>query len=118
MPTWPITLPTKPLEDGYEETLRQSQVRSSIESLPLVQRQRSPAYPKPIALTFQFTSAELDAFQAFFRTDLGYGAVSFDWTHPRTGSSIRTRFIGGQVPKSSAIGYDTYRCACQVEVMP
>lgn len=118
MDSWPGSLPTRPLEDAYEETWRDSQVRSSIEGMPLVQRQRSPAYPKPLAFALQLTSAQLDAFQTFFRTDLGFGAIPFTWTHPRTGASIRVRFIGGTVPKASAIGYDTYHQTCQAEVMP
>lgn len=118
MPTWPGSLPVRPLEDGYEETLRESQVRSSIDGLPIVQRQRSPGYAKPITMSFEFTSAQLDAFQVFYRDDLGNGAIPFEWTHPRTGATIRTRFIGGQVPKSTAIGYNTYHAACQAEVMP
>lgn len=118
MPTWPGTLPVRPLEQGYEETMRESQVRSSIDGMPIVQRQRSPGYSKPMSLTFELTSAQLDAFQSFFRTDLGYGAIAFDFTHPRTGASVSMRFIGGQPPKASAIGYNTYHQSCQVEVMP
>lgn len=118
MPTWPLSLPTKPLEDGYEETLRASQVRSNIDGIDLVQRQRSPAYVEPVKLTFQFTNAELDTFQDFFRDDLGLGAIPFDFVHSRTNVAIRFRFVGGQVPKSKPIGYDTYHTGCLAEVMP
>ena len=118
MPTWPGSLPTRPLEQGYEVTLRASQVRSPIDGLPIVQRQRSPGYAKPIMLTFELTSSQVDTFQSFYRTDLGNGAIAFDFTHPRTGASVSMRFIGGQPPKASAIGYNTYHQACQCEVMP
>lgn len=118
MPTWPGTLPQKPLEKAYEETFRASQVRSNIDGLPIVQRQRSPAYAKPINLVFQMTSAQLDIFQTFFRTDLGNGAITFTWTHPRLGVTKRIRFVGGQVPKSIAIGYNTYHTTCSAELLP
>lgn len=118
MPTWPGTLPVRPLEQGYEETMRESQVRSSIDGMPIVQRQRSPGYSKPMSLTFELTSDQLDTFQTFYRSTLGFGSVSFDFTHPRTGASVSMRFIGGQPPKAAAIGYDTYHQSCQVEVMP
>ncbi len=118
MPAWPGTLPVKPLEQGYEETLRQSQERSQIEGLPIVQRQRSSAYAKPMAVTFQLTSAQIDILSDFFIDDLGHGAITFTWTHPRTGSAIRSRFVGGNVPEYSAVGYNTYRAACVVEMMP
>lgn len=118
MDSWPGSLPTRPLEDAYEETWRDSQVRSSIEGMPLVQRQRSPGYSKSMSVTFEFTNTQLEAFQSFYRTTLGFGAIPFSWTHPRTGASIRARFIGGQSPKHSAIGYDTYHSACMLEVMP
>lgn len=118
MPTWPGTLPQTPLEQAYEETMRPSQVRSSINGLPIVQRQRSPGYAKPINLMLQMTSAQVDTFQSFYRTDLGNGAISFNWTHPRTNVIVRVRFIGGQVPKTTAIGHDTYHVTCPAELMP
>ncbi len=118
MPTWPVTLPQTPLEQAYEETMRVSQVRSSIDGLPIVQRQRSPGYAKPINLVLQMTSAQVDTFQSFYQTDLGHGAVSFVWTHPRTGVTVNVRCIGGQVPKTVPIGHDTYHVTCAAELMP
>lgn len=118
LPTWPGSLPQKPLENAYEETMRGGQDRSSIEGMPMIQRQRSPAQPKPIQMTFQFTNTQYDAFQAFYRTELGHGAVAFTWTHPRTNVICRIQFIGGQPPRGVAVGYNTYRVECSAEILP
>jgi hypothetical protein len=118
MVTWPLTLPQKPLEMAYEETMRAGQNRSSIEGLPLIQHQRSSAQPKPIKLMFQMTNGQYDIFQAFYRSDLGFGALPFQWTHPRTNVICRIQFIGGQPPRGSAAGYDTYRIECDAEILP
>lgn len=118
MPTWPVSLPQKPLEKAYEETMRPSQVRSSIEGLPIVQRQRSSGYAKPVILTMELTNTQYNDFQDFFRNDLGFGAIPFTWTHPRTNVIVRVRFVGGQVPKAAPMGFDTYHLACSAELMP
>lgn len=118
MDVWPVGLPQKPLELAYEETMRGGQERTSIEGLPLIQRQRSPAQPKPIHVVIQVTNAQYDTFQAFYRTTLGFGALPFEWTHPRTNSTKRFQFVGGQSPRGSAIGYNTYRIDCNMEILP
>lgn len=117
-PVWPISLPSKPLEDGFDETLPFEGVRSSIDGLPLVQRQQSQASTRPLSLTAQMTNAQVDIFQAFFRSTLGFGALRFDWTHPRTGATATFRFIPKQPPVTTPQGYDTYRVSLSLQVLP
>ena len=118
MPTWPGGLPTKPLVDGYEEAAPQDHYRSSIDGLPMVQRQKTRATVRPLNISMDMTNAQVNTFQSFFRTDLGYGAIPFDFTHPRTGATVSLRCVGGQPPRLSAIGYDLYRYIVTAEVLP
>jgi len=43
------------------------------------------------------TTAELGYFETFFITDCASGALSFEWAHPRTGTTTDFRFVGQPV---------------------
>lgn len=118
MPTWPVSLPIQPLVEGYDETLPYDGDRSSIDGLPIVQVQRSKAAVRPMTVNMDLTSAQVDTFQTFYRTTLGFGALAFDFTFPRTGVIKTFRCIGGRPPAATPKGYDLYTMNLSMEVLP
>lgn len=118
MPTWPISLPTKLLRDGYEESEPTGAIRTQMETGPPKQRQRFTAVIQPFKGVIEVDSDQLDTFQAFYRTTLGNGVLSFDWVHPRTGASVTFRFDAGQPPKAVPVGANQYHVSMALEVMP
>lgn len=92
MATWPVTLPTTPLQDGYSETLPNNIIRTQMDKGPAKVRKRMTSNVRPISCAFVLTTAQLAIFESFFITDCAYGAIHFDWAHPRTGSTLDFRF--------------------------
>lgn len=118
MPTWPVSLPQKPLRDGYEEAEPSGAIRSQTDTGPPKQRNRYSATIKPFRMTIEVDSNQLDTFQAFYRTTLGNGVLPFDWTHPRTAAAIAFRFDAGQPPITTSVGANQYRVSMMLEIMP
>lgn len=117
--TWPVSLPTNVLQNGYRE--RQpagSAIRTPMEVGPAKQRNRFTAINLPIVCTFEMTSAQLDIFWAFYRDTLGNGAGLFDGLpHVRTGATVMHRFDISQPPEAQADGWDSYLVTVQLEVI-
>lgn len=51
-----------------------------------------------LTLTLHFdTKAEATAFETWFYTDIDAGQDCFDYVHPRTGSTVLARIVGGRL---------------------
>lgn len=121
MPDWPLTLPQRPLIQGFSRTPGPAVLRSAMEVGPEKVRQRTTAVADPMACTFRMTSAQLATFETFYKTTLGYGVERFDMPDPITGSTITVRMVGGSGSPPYNVTYanpDRYNVAITFEVMP
>src|SRR3546814_7107588 len=85
MPTW--TLPDTVLQEGYDEQFPENTVKTSTDMGPGKSRQRSTAAPTPITCNVPLTPAQAVSLESFYKSDCAYGALAFDWKHPRTGAA-------------------------------
>lgn len=89
---------------------------------PAKQRARSTADVVKIeSVSIHMTATQLATFDAFFRETLGFGAITFEWVHPRTGNPVDARFV--EAPKYVALaprqtGSEVYRVDMVLELLP
>lgn len=115
MPTYPATLP-KPRIDGMTETRGNNIIRTQMDAGAPKQRRR---YTKQID-QWQFNiivdATQMAAFEAFFDTQLQDGQFSFDWTHPRLGTTVTARFV--QPPSYTFLGNNKTQINHVLEILP
>ena len=115
MPTWPSSLPA-PAINTYRETPPQNTIRTQMDKGPPKLRRRTTANVRPISFTLRLTAAEVDVLDAFFVTDVYSGALSFDYTHPRTGASVTAQFTSE--PQYGDIEGTLYNVGIELEILP
>ncbi|MFW5909188.1 MAG: hypothetical protein ACOCUM_00300 [Thiohalospira sp.] len=121
MPTWPSTLPDKPLQQGYEEQPRKDVLRTSMDQGPAKVRRRGTAKPVRVPMELHLTSDQADTLASFVDDDLEDGTLRFDWEHPRTGDSVQFRFVfnSGEAPYTlSVVGGTLYVASATLEILP
>ncbi len=117
--TWPGTLPTKVMQDGFAEGQPNAAIRTQMDSGPAKQRNRFTTLNLPFSGTFIMTSAQVDTFWTFYRTTLGNGAGSFDGLpHLRTGATVVHRFDVSSEPQVRALGWDSYAVSVKLDLLP
>lgn len=82
MPSWPASLPQNFLAEGFSIRAPDNLIRSNNDVGPAKLRRRSTSAVTEISGTLRMSEAQWSMFQAFYETDLAYGAVSFDWVDP------------------------------------
>ena len=94
MATFPTSV--KCAMGAYEEDRAPVVLRSDMErSVPKQRRMASDAMTT-VKVTLQFVSvAHNDAFEVWFDSQIGSGTDWFNWTHPRTGTVVQARIVGG-----------------------
>jgi len=93
MATWPTTLPSVVLADGYSERPVDITIRSSVDVGPAKLRPRYSNMPVDFVCPMMFTSAQLDTLDAFYESTLGFGSLRFDWRHPRKLTAATFEFL-------------------------
>jgi hypothetical protein len=87
MPTWPVSLPQTPLIAGYSEQPPDIIVETKMDAGPPKARRRFSAGIRPIKVKMLMTTAQVETLDVFYITTLAGGALTFDYTHPRTEAS-------------------------------
>lgn len=82
--TWPVTLPQRIPEEGYSEQSPDNVLRTQMSYGPMKTRRRGTAAPTPITVELDLTPEQWDTFLSFWVETIFYGAVPFEWVHPRT----------------------------------
>lgn len=113
--SWPITLPSEWLEEGYSEEQPSIAIRTQMDVGPAKSRGRVTTNVKPIERVVIMTSAQLTIFDDFFQGTLSGGVSEFDAVHPRLGT-IDLRFSG--LPRAVPIGGGYYKLTMRLEIMP
>ncbi len=116
MPTWPVTLPASPLVDGFQETPPPTVIRTEMDQGPAKTRQRTTAGVRRMQLSFILSKAQTATLDSFFTDTVKGGALGFDFTHPRTGSTLNCRFA--EPPRYAALNGEKFRTALVFEVLP
>lgn len=78
MPTWPATLPQVPDGLGYSEELPYPVLETEVKGPPLSRLQYTAA-GKSYSESFLMTTLQYATFENFFRDDVKYGSLPFDW---------------------------------------
>ena len=112
---WPVTLPTRPLLEGYSEQLPDYQLRSQSASGVAKVRPKNSSVPWPMTIQMVMTSAQVDTLKSFFNTTLGRGCLRFQFSGDRTGSTFDLRFTA---PPKIVPDQTMYMVSMQFEVMP
>lgn len=114
--TWPTSLPQVPLVSGYGETLKDSVIRSDMDTGPSKTRSRYTRTRRLLDMSFVLTDAQKATFVAFMTTIRG-GALPFNFKDPATGTAtamLMTKEVSGPVRADA----NAWRIAFQVEVLP
>ena len=116
---WPATVPSKPLFDSYSETVPDTRLRTGMGSGPAKMRPKSAAVPVPISVNLHLTSDELEDLEDFIDSTLIRGSLRFEFPHPRKGTTIEARVVGGEsLYTVTASGLGLWTLSMQLEVMP
>lgn len=121
MPTWPTSLPQKPLQQGYDENKPNTLIRTQMDKGPDKVRRRFTAGVRTFGTQFLLSDTQVSTLETFIDDELEGGALRFDWTHPRTGASVSFRIVpqGEDALLSySAVSDNLYRVQMQLEILP
>lgn len=92
-PVWPLSLPQRPLAQGFNEQVPNTLIRTQMEAGPPKVRRRFTAGIRTMDMQLRITPAQVDALDVFYDSTLQGGALPFDWVHPRTGVAATYRFV-------------------------
>jgi hypothetical protein len=94
MPTFPLT--DCPLYGSYNvKGGTNAVVRTQMEVGPPKVRRRSSLALYAIEAGYGVTREDIANFEMWYRDTIGMGAITFDWSDPRTGTTRAVRFTDG-----------------------
>lgn len=114
MATWP-SIPAFQI-NTYKESSPDNTIRSSMGIGVDKVRRRTTASPYQISFQLILTTAQLTTLETFYNTTTVGGSVRFDFTHPRTGATVKARFVSP--PSWSDIYARAYRVEINLEILP
>lgn len=100
---WPATLPQFVQEQGFDETLPNQRLESSVDSGPPKARRRFTKNYRAIQCEIWCDADQADDFEDFYETDLAGGVLPFTWVNPVTQTAATFRFRGSP-PRRSVRG--------------
>lgn len=114
---WPTaSVPEKPLVDGFTERPGTTTVRTQMDVGPDKVRRRTTAAVDRLEMRFIMTESEVGSLDTFYDSTAAQGSLRFDFTHPRTGSTVEARFV--ERPRWRLITDDDYEVTVRLEVLP
>jgi hypothetical protein len=82
--------------DSFRELRGSALARVEMEAGPPKQALKQSRVMVTLAMKLAFFSkSEFTSFETFFRDTVKNGADWFDFTHPRTGTTVQARFVAG-----------------------
>ncbi len=115
METWPTTLPQWVLQEQYSEWYKDPVIRTEMDAGPTKERLRYTAVPQVFTISIVVTQDQMNAFETFYKNNIAFGALPFEWRHPRT-QSVETCKIISQYT-SVAHGMD-FIVSFEMEILP
>lgn len=113
---WPNNIPDKPLVDSFAETPPRDVVRTQMDAGPAKMRPRSTSGVRNLNVTFMMNETELSNLDTFYETTTSQGTARFDFSHPRTGTTVEMRFV--ERPTYRLVSDDDYEVRVKFEVLP
>lgn len=117
MPTWPASLPQFVLRGGYAEGFKTTVVRSPTDSGRTKRRQRFINGPEALDVVVPLNNAQILTFKQFYEDDLGNGALSFTFPHPRLETDVTVVFREDPEPLTPE-GATTYLLSMKLDILP
>lgn len=117
--TWPPTLPTSADSQSYSEVSGALVLVSPMDAGPAKMRYRGEK-PRTMNVDFIMDNTQIATLETFITTTLR-GTARFDFTHPRTQTTIEVRIVPSSDGKYFGISYfapDLYRISLSLEQMP
>jgi len=118
MATWPGTLPQVPLDNGFQEKPVPNVDAFVPEKGAPITRPTYTGRLRVYEIGFHFTAAQRLTFWTFWETTLGFGALSFDWTHPVDSGTETWKFDPAQVPVFVPVSGDLDLCRFRLMQLP
>lgn len=115
---WPPGLP-QGVQNGYVESIGANIIKTPMDQGPAKQRLHSKR-PDSLPVTFFMTAAQVSILNTFI-FDTIKGTARFDFTHPRTNSTVEVRIVVGQdgeLYKANHLGLDFYNVTMTLEILP
>jgi hypothetical protein len=117
---WPTSnsFPQSP-QKGFTESIAISVLRSPMDMGPAKQRRRGKR-PSMLGVNFILTSAQVSTLETFVK-DTIKGIYRFNFTHPRTSSSVEVRIVpqgDGEFYKLTYLAPGFYQTDLTLEVLP
>lgn len=91
MPSWPVGLPND-LFTSLQVKAQDAVLRTSMDAGPPTTRNRFTAVYKNLTGQMNLTGAQVSTLETFYATTLSNGALSFNWTDPRSDASVTMKF--------------------------
>lgn len=116
--SWPLTLPQVP-NRGYTEELGLLVLRTPMDQGPAKLRRRG-VRPDILNISFLMTGAQVETLRSFI-SDTTLGVARFNFTHPRTNSSVEVRIVPKEGNTYFSLQYaapDYYNVSLQLEILP
>lgn len=88
MATWPVTLPTALLAQGYAEQPQDNVLRFQPEVGPAKMRRRGTAAGRVIQGELVLKQTLRAVLDEFYETTLSHGSASFNWRDPGKGPGV------------------------------
>ena len=114
-PTWPETLPTSPLVNGYNRSLTDTRLRTQNQSGADKVRNRYTAAVENITEPYVLTVAQKEALETFYKSTLKNGSLRFIKREPESGNDREYRFVN---PLSFVKAGIYYTITLNLELMP
>lgn len=99
--SWPTTLPSTPLVNGYSDVDENTKLSTSVDVGTPKLRNRSTGVSSVIEERYLLTKTQYDTLKNFYRSTLGNGAESFIKQHPIEEINKIYRFRGEGVTLES-----------------
>lgn len=115
VPDWPTALYGKILKDGFQEVLPDNTARTNMDMGPAKARRKSTSGVQPYNVQMFFSTAEVAAFNTFYRTTLNDGAYRFNFYAPRT--KVAGEFRIPEAPTYTPMDQG-YLVTFQMELLP
>lgn len=115
--TWPPSLPVNFQISGYQRTVADGRIRSSVDSgVPKVRR-RTTASAGLISGSMVFSSAQKVTFEDFFEVTTLGGTLPFNMPDQENGGTHLVRF-GEQAPTVSRFAHEHWLVSFTLEALP
>jgi len=116
MSTWTGSLPQVPEASSYTDTMPGNVIATQMDTGIAKRRMRSTTAPRVISMTMYLSDAQCAVFDTFYMATTHYGADSFIFPVPVTGS-VSVHFQPGNPPRRSPRGIGM-QLSFSVEVDP